>query len=329
MLGLLLLAACDARISEPARAQVLRSPFSPAAAPADGERALAPLPQSVALDSAKVALGKRLWSDPRLSGDGRVACSHCHVFARGGADGIGHVQLPGRTHVPVNVPSVFNAAFDFRFGWSGRFADIGAILDVAIESPAVMASSWHMAADTLLRDASLLQAFSALYADALAPNNLREVLALYVLSLITPNARFDRHLRGELALSADEEAGYALFRDYGCISCHQGINVGGNLLARFGVVADYFAQRGDPTPADQGLFSATQREEDRFVFRVPSLRNVALTAPYFHDASAATLDDAIRTMARFQLGRSLSAQQTDQIAAFLRTLSGELDGVAL
>jgi cytochrome c peroxidase len=165
-----------------------------------------------------------------------------------------------------------------------------------------------------------------LYSDGLTPFSLREVVALYSLSLITPNSRFDQYLRGELALSSDEQQGYDLFRDYGCISCHQGINVGGNLLQKLGVMRDYFAGRSDLTPADQGLFAKTGREEDRAVFRVPSLRNVALTAPYFHDGSRATLEDAVTTMASYQLGRELSAEQAGQIAAFLRTLTGELEG---
>jgi cytochrome c peroxidase len=327
MFGVLLMAACDARAGNPPIAQAFESPFSTAAAPDD--RALAALPQRVELDSGKVRLGKRLWTDTRVSGDGQVACSHCHVFSLGGANGLARGQLPGRKAVAVNVPSIFNTAFDFRFGWSGRFEDIGEILDIAIASPSVMASSWPKAAASLAYDAALVQAFAASYPEGLSAGSVRDVLALYVLSLVTPNARFDRYLRGELALSEEEEAGYALFRDYGCVSCHQGINIGGNLLQRFGVVHDYFANRVTVTPADQGLFAATQREEDRHVFRVPSLRNVARTAPYFHDGSAATLGDAIRAMAQYQLGRTLSSDQTDQIAAFLHTLTGELDGVAL
>jgi cytochrome c peroxidase len=136
-------------------------------------------------------------------------------------------------------------------------------------------------------------------------------------------------LRGELALSAVEQRGYELFREYGCMSCHQGINLGGNMFQRFGVMRDYFADRGALTLADLGLFGATGREEDRFVFRVPSLRNVALTAPYFHDGSSATLEHAVVTMAKYQLDRDLDGEQTDEIAAFLRTLTGELGGKPL
>jgi cytochrome c peroxidase len=180
-----------------------------------------------------------------------------------------------------------------------------------------MANTWERAAASLAG----AQAYPGLTAQS-----MREALAFYCLSLVTPNARFDRYLRGTLQLTAAEHAGYDLFRTYGCVSCHQGINIGGNLLQRFGVMRDYFAERVRGTPADDGLFNATQRPEDRHVFRVPSLRNVALTAPYFHDGSVPTLEGAIETMALFQLGRSLSEGQIDQIAAFLRSLTGELDG---
>jgi cytochrome c peroxidase len=144
--------------------------------------------------------------------------------------------------------------------------------------------------------------------------------------LITPNAPFDRFLRGQGQLSAQQHRGYETFRDYGCISCHQGKNVGGNMYQRFGIMRDYFADRGEVVAVDFGRYSQTQLEDDRFVFRVPSLRNVALTAPYFHDGSADTLEEAVTTMARYQLGRALAAEQADDIAAFLGTLTGEYRG---
>jgi cytochrome c peroxidase len=310
-------------------ADTFATPFSTIEAPSTGEHALAPLPQSIALDARKVALGARLYRDRRVSGDGRVACQDCHMLDRGGANGAPRSELSGRGPVAVNVPSIFNMAFDFRFGWSGRFEDIGEQLDAAMLSPAAMAGSWPRAAAALARDSSLVSAFSGVYPDGLRANNVRDALAIYSLSLITPNSRFDRYLRGELALSGDEQRGYELFREYGCVSCHQGINVGGNMLQRFGVMRSYFDERGGVVPADTGLYAATKLEEDRYVFRVPSLRNVALTAPYFHDASAASLEQAATVMARYQLGRDLNEAQASDIATFLRTLTGELHGVPL
>jgi cytochrome c peroxidase len=327
LLALALLVACRDEVPTVHSPETFATPFSTQEAPANGESALAPLPQRLVLDPRKVALGSRLFRDPRLSGDGKVACADCHALDRGGANGQARSQLPDRKPVGVNVPSVFNAAFNFRFGWGGGYEDIGEQIDFAMQAPAVMRSSWSKAAGALARSATDRQAFAAAYADGLTEANLREALAIYSLSLITPNSRFDRYLRGELALEAQEQRGYDLFRVHGCVTCHQGINIGGNMLQRFGVMRDYFAKRGNLQPADLGLFAFSAREEDRHVF--PSLRNVALTAPYFHDASAATLEEAAATMARYQLGRELNAEQAGQIAAFLRTLTGELDGKPL
>jgi cytochrome c peroxidase len=310
-------------------AETFATPFSTVEAPSTGEHAFAPLPQSIALDARKVALGARLFRDRRVSGDGRVSCVDCHMLDRGGANGAPRSDLPGRGPVAVNVPSIFNMAFEFRFGWSGRFEDIGEQLDAAMALPAAMAGDWSRAAAVIARDPSIASAFAELYPDGTTGRNLRDALAIYSLSLITPNSRFDRYLRGELALSTDEQRGYELFREYGCASCHQGINIGGNMLQRFGVMRSYFDERGDVAPADMGLFVASKREEDRYVFRVPSLRNVALTAPYFHDGSASSLEQAATVMARYQLGRDLNEAQANDIAAFLRTLTGELNGVPL
>jgi cytochrome c peroxidase len=327
VLFVLLCVACGTeRESSTGPATTFPTPFSTAEAPATGDRALAPLPQHLRFDPKKVELGKQLFRDVRISGDRKLACIDCHAFDRGGANGEAHSSFEGRKPVAVNVPSVFNSAFSFRFGWAGNLEDIGQQLDAAMESSAAMAGTWDEATLRLVDDAAIRKAFDRLYADGLTPLNLREVVALYSLSLITPNSRFDKFLRGEIALRNDEQHGYDLFRDYGCISCHQGINVGGNMLQKFGVMRDYFAGRTDLTPADQGLFAKTGREEDRYVFRVPSLRNVALTAPYFHDGSRATLEDAITAMASYQLGREVNAEQAGQIAAFLRTLTGEFQG---
>jgi cytochrome c peroxidase len=326
---LALLAGCRDEVSAAHSPETFATPFSTQEAPANGDSALAPLPQRLALDARKVALGGRLFRDPRLSGDGKVSCLDCHALERGGANAQARSELPGRKPVGVNVPTVFNAAFNFRFGWGGGYEDIGEQIDFAMRAPTVMQSSWAHAVEVLSRSAQERQGFAAAYSGGLTQANLRDALAVYTLSLITPNARFDRYLRGELALEPQEQRGYELFRDHGCISCHQGINIGGNMLQRFGVMRDYFAGRSDLQPADMGLFAFTGRAEDRHVFRVPSLRNVALTAPYFHDASAATLEQAATAMARFQLGRELSAEQAGQIAAFLRTLTGELEGKPL
>ena len=320
----LALTACAQAAPDPPLTKVFATPFSAAAAPSSPDKALAPLPQHVQVDRRKAALGLELFDDTRLSGDGQVACSSCHSFEHGGALSERYSTLPGRPAVAVNVPSIFNASFNARFAWNGRFTDIGEQLDTAMRLPSAMASSWQAAADTLSQDAALVDSFVSVYPNGISAGALREVMALFCLSLITPNARFDRSLRGELQLSATEQHGYELFREYGCVSCHQGVNIGGNLLQRFGVVDDFFALREQQTPADRGLYEVTHDAADMHVFRVPSLRNVALTAPYFHDGSAPDLQYAVRDMASFQLGRTLNEDESTALVAFLKTLTGEL-----
>jgi cytochrome c peroxidase len=148
--------------------------------------------------------------------------------------------------------------------------------------------------------------------------------------LLTPNSRFDRRLRGDRnAISPEEERGYQLFKSYGCVACHQGVSFGGNLFQRFGVFYDPFAQRGSATESDLGRFSVTGVETDKHVFRVPSLRNVAVTAPYFHNGEISSLAEAVEIMARSQLGKELPAEDIDRIVQFLHTLTGEYQGRSL
>jgi cytochrome c peroxidase len=278
------------------------------------------------LDPRRVALGRELFHDKRLSGDGLVSCSDCHALGLGGANAQAKSTLPNRPPVGVNVPTIFNLEYTFRYAWNGRYKTIEDQIDFALAAGATMRSSWPAVVETLSHDARALALFRDAYPEGLTAHSVRDTLASYARSLTTPNARFDRHLRGEAALSATERRGYERFRDYGCVSCHQGVNVGGNMFERFGVMRDYFETRSGQEPGDLGRYEITKQEQDRHVFRVPSLRNVALTAPYFHDGSAATLADAITTMGRYQLGRELSTDDVAEIDAFLRTLTGELDG---
>jgi cytochrome c peroxidase len=163
----------------------------------------------------------------------------------------------------------------------------------------------------------------------MSPENIKDVIATFERSLITPNSPFDRYLQGDnSAMSEQAQHGYELFQSYGCIACHQGLNLGGNMFEKMGLMGDYFESRGNLTEADQGRFNVTHKEEARYEFKVPSLRNVALTAPYFHDGSAATLPEAVAVMVRYQLGRTMPQQDVDDIVQFLNSLTGELGGVA-
>ncbi|WP_197036022.1 cytochrome-c peroxidase [Fischerella sp. PCC 9605] len=283
-----------------------------------------PIPQKIYLNQNKVALGKKLFGDLRLSADNRISCLSCHHLSKGGADdkafSIGVNGAIGN----INAPTVYNAAFNARFNWNGRFKTLENLTEEVIQNPTLMGIQWQLLMQKLQQATEYTQAFTQNYADGLTAANVKDAIATYVRSLYTPNSRFDRYLRGNKgALTSTEKEGYRLFKAYGCVSCHQGMNVGGNLFQKFGIMGDYFRDRGNVTKADLGRYNVTQAEADMFVFRVPSLRNVALTAPYFHDGTAKTLEKAITVMAKYQLGRSLSDKDTDLIAQFLATLTRE------
>lgn len=289
-----------------------------------------PIPLDVRLDARKVALGDRLFHDKRLSGDDTLSCASCHPLERGGVDGrISAIGIRGAIG-PINVPTVLNSAYNFRQFWDGRAASLEEQSAGPIHNPREMGSNWAQVIEKLSRDKALVAAFGESYRDGLQPRNVQEALAVFERSLTTPNARFDKYLRGDkTALRDDELQGYRLFKRYGCVACHQGVNVGGNMFQLFGVMGNYFADRGQPTVADMGRYNVTHNEADRHMFKVPSLRNVALTAPYFHDGSARTLDDAVDTMFRYQLGRPAPRQDKALIVKFLHTLTGELRGRSL
>jgi cytochrome c peroxidase len=293
------------------------------------DQPIEPLPLETDLERAKVELGEQLFREPGLSGDGKVKCTDCHLESHALADVEPHSKVAGRPESPVNSPTMYNVRYLYKLGWSGRFDSLEAHIDALMKNPNVMASSWEQAAAHLAGKAGYAERFRAVFPDGLTPGNVRAALIEYERSLVTPNAPFDRYLRGDAgAISADAKRGYALFKSYGCASCHQGKAVGGNMLQRVGVMRDYFADRGGVKAPDLGRYNVTKLERDRFVFRVPSLRNIALTAPYFHDGSALTLENAITVMARYQLGRELEPDDVTLLAEFLRTLTGEYRGKA-
>ena len=221
-------------------------------------------------------------------------------------------------------------AFNFRLSWDGRDASLEDQARGPLHNPLVMGSNWDQVVEKLMADPAYVDAFKQLYKASPNAKNISDAIATFERSLITPNAKFDRYLRGDkAAISADEVRGYQLFKNYGCIACHQGVNVGGNMFQVFGVMGDYFKKRGNVTPADLGRFNTTKNDADRHVFRVPSLRNVAVTPPYFHDGSAATLEDAVDVMFLYQLGRPAPKGDKELIVKFLRTLTGEFRGKPL
>jgi cytochrome c peroxidase len=291
---------------------------------------LKPLPDVVILDAPKVELGRRLFNEPLLSVNHSLSCASCHHLDMGGADdkplSIGFNGHP----VEVNTPSVFNASLNFKQFWNGRADSLEAQIEEVVQSPVEMGNTWRAVINTLFNDNDYQAAFHNVYPDGVTASNVQNALASYERTLLTPNSRFDQYLKGNTEiLTQDEKYGYQRFKQYGCIACHQGVNIGGNMFQKFGVMSDYFKARGNPTPADLGRYRVTGNEEDRNVFRVPSLRNVALTAPYFHDGSAKTLDEAVDVMFTYQLGRTPSALDKTLIVQFLKTLTGELAGKPL
>jgi cytochrome c peroxidase len=286
---------------------------------------LSPLPQPQKFDPKLVALGRRLFDEKRLSSDNTVACSSCHDLANGGDDGQPRSRgVQGRTG-SVNAPTVYNAALNFALFWDGRAKTLEEQASGPVTNPLEMNSSWSDILVKLRRDPGYVSSFAEVFPDSVTPENVEGAIAVFERTLLTRGSAFDRWLEGDpLALGPEEKEGYETFKSVGCIACHQGANVGGNMFQRFGVLGDYFQDRGNVTEADYGRFNVTHNEADRFVFRVPSLRNVESTAPYFHDGSAQTLPQAIQVMAKYQLGRSLSDRQVAVIGAFLKSLSGPM-----
>jgi cytochrome c peroxidase len=275
-------------------------------APAEQEP-ITPVPPPPSADPLKLALGERLFADPRLSGDGSRACTSCHDIRTNGADSSRRDKALDGSEL-LNTPTVFNAALSFRLDWEGDFRTLEAQAEAALENQRAMGRSIDEVLEKLSADPEMRHQFEAAYGHAPDRTSLLDAIATYERSLVTPGSRFDRWLDGDAAaLSAEEQNGYQLFKSVGCISCHQGANVGGNLFERHGI----FRPLASPKPE---------------ILRVPSLRNVATTPPYFHDGSAPTLHEAVRRMANAQLDRRLSDQQIDAIVAFLNTLTGTYRG---
>ena len=298
------------------------------AAPLD--EPLNPLPATPVLDASRVELGRRLFNETRLSINNTLSCASCHHLDKGGADdkpfSLGFDGKP----VALNTPTVFNASLNFKQFWNARVDTMEAQIQQVVTSPVEMGNDWKTVVATLAAAPEYQRTFSQAYPDGVTAANVQNALATYERTLITPNSRFDQYLLGNTdILSYDEKQGYLRFKEYGCIACHQGVNIGGNMYQKFGVIKDYFEARGNPVEADLGRYLVTQDEDDRHVFKVPSLRNVAVTAPYFHDSSVKTLEEAVDVMFEYQLGRTPSADDKARITLFLKTLTGEWEGKPL
>ena len=276
-----------------------------------------PLPLKAEYDEKIAALGKQLFFDPMLSKDGTISCATCHHLENGGDDNLKFsFGINGQEGV-INSPTVYNAVYNFRQFWDGKAKDLQEQAIGPIENPIEMGNSFENLIKTL-NASKYKKQFEVLYSEGITKETITHAIAEYEKALTTPNAPFDQYLRGDKnAISDNQKEGYALFKSKGCISCHHGQNVGGNLYNKFGVIEN-------TKSADLGRYNVTKKDRDRYFFKVPSLRNVAMTSPYFHDGRTASLDEAVKMMARYQLGRPVSEEEVMKIVAFLSSLNGEI-----
>jgi cytochrome c peroxidase len=258
-----------------------------------------------------------------------VACATCHDLKKGGTDQLPFSKGVGGAVGGINAPTVFNAGFQFIQFWDGRAADLAAQADGPVNNPAEMASNWDEAAAKLSQDTEFTQAFNAAYPDGYKKANCVNAIAEFEKTLVTPGP-FDKYLKGDHnALTDEQKAGLKVFRDTGCTNCHCGPILGGQSFELMGLRKDYFGKRGDVKTPDYGRFNVTKDEADKYRLKVPTLRNIKLTAPYFHDASTGDLGEAVKTMSRCQLNKALSDRQVAQVVQFLEALTGEYKGAKL
>ena len=282
---------------------------------ADG---ITPIPLKVTdVNPKKVSLGHKLFFDPILSGNDTVACVNCHILSDGGDDNRRFsIGIDGQLG-NINSPTVYNARYNFAQFWNGRAKSLKEQAFGPIENPIEMGNNFPNLIKTL-KKSSYKQEFNAVYKDGITKQNIVDAIAEYEKTLITPNSPFDKYLRGDKdALNPIQKEGYELFKSKGCISCHNGINIGGNLYAKFGVFEDAKSK-------SLGRYEVTKNKLDKYFFKVPTLRNIARTSPYLHDGRYNTLDGVVRFMLEHQLGRKAKKSDVHKIVAFLLSLNGKL-----
>lgn len=267
----------------------------------------------------KVSLGSQLFQDKLFAKDKNLSCASCHQLNKGGIE-----KLPTYSEKPatLNTPTVFNSSLNLRQFWNARAKTLNEVIDDHLLDDTVFANSWGKVTQRLNESSTYPALFSASFQDGINANNVKEALTLYLQTLVTPSSPFDRYLQGDQkALSNEAKKGFQLFQQYGCISCHQGPNLGGNLMQRLGIYKNYF-QGKNIKRADLGYFNVTHQEQDKFVFKVPSLRNVAITSPYLHDGSIKDLDEVIKIMGIYQVGQPILAYDIPYLIKFLESLTG-------
>ena len=300
-----------------------------------GERAGEPVRPIIArtdVDQRKVALGYLLYHDTRLSVDNTVSCATCHGLNTGGVDNLKYSKGVANNMGGVNAPTTYNAVYNFVQFWDGRAKTLAEQAAGPPLNPVEMAStSFDEIIAKLEQDKQYVEAFKALYPDGITEANITNAIEEFERTLVTPNSAFDKWLLGDnKALTAEEIHGYELFKANNCATCHVGANLGGESYELMGLRQHYFQARGtELTEEDNGRFKQTQDERDRHRFKVPGLRNLELTWPYYHDGTRATMEEAVRDMAFYQYDVALNDAEVAAIVAFLRTLTGEYQGKKL
>lgn len=300
-----------------------------------GDRAfepVRPIDREVQVDEAKAALGFALFHDTRLSVDNTVSCATCHALETAGVDNHQYSDGVGGQVGGVNAPTVYNAVYNFVQFWDGRARTLADQAAGPPLNPVEMASpSFDHIIAKLKADKSFARSFEKVYPDGITQANITDAIEEFERTLITPDSRFDKWLRGDdSAITAEELEGYELFKTYDCATCHVGPNLGGQSYELMGLRKHYFADRGlELTVEDNGRFKETNEERDRHRFKVPGLRNIEHTWPYYHDGTRHTLDEAVADMALYQSGVELTDEETGKITSFLKTLTGEYNGVPL
>jgi len=290
------------------------------AAWAAADEPIQPIKPAKITKPAMVELGKKLFFDPRLSKSGFISCNSCHNLSMGGSDNL-KTSIGDHWHQgPINSPTVLNSSMSLAQFWDGRAVDLKAQAGGPIANPGEMAFSHALAVGMLESIPAYTAEFKQVFGtDKIDIDKVTTAIAEFENTLVTPNSRFDRWLKGDKkAITANELAGYKLFKESGCVACHNGPAVGGNSFQKMGVVEPYKTSN----PAE-GRIAVTGEDADRFTFKVPSLRNVELTYPYFHDGAANTLPEAVNTMGRVQLGKKFTPEENAKIVAFLKTLTGD------
>lgn len=277
-------------------------------------------PPNTLSQKAKIHLGKQLFEDTNLSKSGEMACSTCHQASMGFSDGRDFSLDNQGTPLPYNTPSIQYVAFNYYFGWTARFPHLQEHLDALMTNPKLMDRNWPELSQKIKQNDIYVQLFNNAGYDEISRTTISDAIIQYEYSLAKPS-RYDLYILGDKQqFSEKENLGYSLFKEFGCGSCHQGKNLGGNLRQKFGVMKSYFNEHTKIEERDLGYYTTTLKDEDRFYFRVPSLRNVTNTAPYFHDGSAKTLAMAIEIMFVYQLGIKPSDTDINLIESFLHTL---------